>query len=142
ERVFGHRAHYRVALRDGEIAGVLPMFEMKSVLFGHSLVSIPFAIGGGIVAVDDVAAQALLEDAQALAERLGVGYLELRSERAVSGLLPTKNLYVTFRADLAEGEDALLKKMERKRRQMMNHVLKAPFEHHTAGLEELPLFYR
>ena len=142
ERTFGHRAHYRVALRDGEVAGVLPMFEMKSLLFGHALVSIPFAIGGGIVADDDDTAQALLADAQALAERLGVDYLELRSEHAVSDTLPTKDLYVTFRADLTQGEDALLKKMERKRRQMMNHVLKAPFEHRVAGLEDLPLFYR
>ncbi len=142
ERTFGHRAHYRVALRDGEIVGVLPMFEMKSLLFGHSLVSIPFAIGGGIVADDQDAARALLADAQALAERLGVGYLELRSEHAVSDSLTTKDLYVTFRADLTESEDALLKKMERKRRQMMSHVLKAPFEHRVAGLEDLPLFYR
>lgn len=142
ERTFGHRSHYRVALRDGEIVGVLPMFEMKSLLFGHALVSIPFAIGGGIVAEDDGAAQALLADAQALSERLGVDYLELRSEHAVSDTLPTKDLYVTFRADLTTGEDALLKKMERKRRQMMSHVLKAPFEHRVAGLEELPLFYR
>jgi len=142
ERTFGHKAHYRVALRGDRIAGVLPMFEMKSLLFGHSLVSIPFAIGGGIVADDPAAAAALLTDAKALAERLGVDYLELRSEHAVSDDLLTKDLYVTFRTDLTAGEDALLKKMERKRRQMMSYVSKAPFEHRVSGLEELPLFYR
>jgi FemAB-related protein (PEP-CTERM system-associated) len=142
ERVFGHRAHYLTALRDGHIAGVLPLFELRSRLFGHSLVSIPFAIGGGIAADDEDAATALLDAARALAAERQVDYLELRSERPLpdSGLL-TKDLYVTFRADLTEGEEALLKRMERKRRQMMNYVSRAGFTHRVAGLEELPLFY-
>jgi FemAB-related protein (PEP-CTERM system-associated) len=143
ERTFGHRAHYLTALRDGRIAGVLPLFELKSLLFGHALVSIPFAIGGGLVADDDAVEKSLLGAAKDLARELRVDYLELRSETPLDDPeLLTKNLYVTFRADLAQGEEALLKKMERKRRQMMNYVAKAPFEHRIAGLEELPLFYR
>jgi FemAB-related protein (PEP-CTERM system-associated) len=143
ERTFGHRAHYLTALRDGHIAGVLPLFELKSLLFGHSLVSIPFAIGGGLVADDPAVEKALLGAAKDLARDLKVDYLEMRSETPLDDPeLLTKNLYVTFRADLAEGEEALLKRMERKRRQMMNYVAKAPFEHRVAGLEELPLFYR
>lgn len=146
ERVFGHGAHYLLARRGERIAGVLPLFEMKSLLFGHALVSLPFAIGGGIAAEDTAAATSLLARAKALAERRRVDYLELRSETAVPadlspGLL-TKDLYVTFRADLTEGEDTLLRRMERKRRQMMNYVSKAGFSHRVAGIEELPLFYR
>jgi len=141
ERVFRHRAHYLLARRGERIAGVLPLFEIESRLFGHSLVSVPFAIGGGIVADDSDAARLLLHKARGLAEERGVDYLELRSERAVSSDLLTKDLYVTFRADLDEGEDALLKRMDRKRRQMMTYVAKAGFEHRVAGIEELPLFY-
>ena len=141
ERVFGHRAHYLLARRGERIAGVLPMFELKSRLFGHSLVSIPFAIGGGIVADDPGTARLLLDQARGLAKDLGVDYLELRSEQAVSDEMMTKDLYVTFRTDLAEGEEALLKRMDRKRRQMMTYVSKAGFEHRVAGIEELPLFY-
>src|SRR5689334_8306028 len=70
ERTFGHRAHYLTALRDGHIAGVLPLFELRSLLFGHSLVSIPFAIGGGLVADDHAAAHALLAEAKELAREL------------------------------------------------------------------------
>jgi FemAB-related protein (PEP-CTERM system-associated) len=144
ERVFGHRAHYLMARHGAEITGILPLFEMKSLLFGHSLVSVPFAIGGGVAANDATTAEALVERARALAERLGVDYLELRSEHKVADDLLTKDLYVTFRADLTEGEDAWLKRMERKRRQMMNYVGKpeAGFSWTTAGIEELPLFYR
>jgi FemAB-related protein (PEP-CTERM system-associated) len=144
ERVFGHRAHYLMARRGAEITGILPLFEMKSLLFGHSLVSVPFAIGGGVAANDAATAEALVDRARTLAERLGVDYLELRSEHKVADDLLTKDLYVTFRADLTEGEDAWLKRMERKRRQMMNYVAKdaAGFSWTTAGIEELPLFYR
>ncbi len=141
ERVFGHRAHYLLARRGEQVTGVLPMFELKSRLFGHSLVSLPFAIGGGIAADDSETARRLLDEARGLADSRGVDYLELRSERAADASLPTKDLYVTFRADLAEGEEALLKKMDRKRRQMMNYVGRAGFEHRIVGLEELPRFY-
>lgn len=142
ERVFGHRAHYLTALKEGRIVGVLPLFEMKSLLFGHSLVSLPFAIGGGIVADDSEAASALLAEAKRIADGRGVDYLELRSEKALPdpGLV-TKDLYVTFRADLTESEEALLKKMERKRRQMMNYVAKSDFTTRVTGIAELPLFY-
>jgi len=143
ERVFGHRAHYLTALRHGRIAGVLPLFELKSLLFGHSLVSLPFAIGGGIAADDAEAAAALLAEAKRLAEARGVDYLELRSERPLlDESLVTKDLYVTFRADLTESEDALLRRMERKRRQMMSFVARAGFTVRVTGIEELPLFYR
>lgn len=146
ERSFGHRAHYLTARRGGEIAGVLPLFEMRSLLFGRALVSLPFAIGGGLAADGPEEAAALLAAARELAERRRVDYLELRGERALSpavapGLL-TKDLYVTFRADLAEGEEALLRRMERKRRQMMSYAGRAGFTSRVAGAEELPLFFR
>jgi FemAB-related protein (PEP-CTERM system-associated) len=145
-RTFGHRAHYLTARHGGRIAGILPLFELRSALFGRSLVSLPFAIGGGAAADGPEAAAALLAAARALAEERRVDYLELRSERPLPaatapGLL-TKDLYVTFRADLREGEEALLRRMERKRRQMMSYAARAGFTWRVAGAEELPLFHR
>jgi len=142
ESTFGHRSHYLTARRDGDLVGVLPLFELKSLLFGRSLVSLPFAVGGGALADDSAAAAALLDSARALAERRRVDYLELRSERPLFPDLLTKDLYVTFRADLRESEEALLKRMERKRRQMMNYAARAGYTYRVAGKEELPLFYR
>ena len=43
ESVFNHRTHYLIAERAGEVAGILPIVEMRSLLFGHSLSSLPFA---------------------------------------------------------------------------------------------------
>ena len=42
EQEFHHRTHYLIAERDGDIVGVLPLAEVKSRLFGHALVSLPF----------------------------------------------------------------------------------------------------
>ena len=53
-RAFGHRTHYLLAERGGEISGVLPLAEVKSLLFGHALVSTPFCVYGGILAADRV----------------------------------------------------------------------------------------
>ena len=54
EDVFCHRTHYLVAERGGQLSGVLPLAQVKSLLFGHSLISLPFAVYGGAAASEDV----------------------------------------------------------------------------------------
>src|SRR5215510_4167455 len=76
ERCFGHRTRYLLAERAGEIAGVLPLAEVKSLLFGHALVSLPFCAVAGVAASDPEAVRALHEAAGALAAKLGVQHLE------------------------------------------------------------------
>src|SRR3954466_1626904 len=49
-RAFGHATHYLLAERNGEICGVLPLAQVKSLLFGNALVSTPFCVYGGIIA--------------------------------------------------------------------------------------------
>src|ERR1043165_6983809 len=73
ERRFGHRARYLLAERAGEIAGVLPLAEVKSLLFGHALVSLPFCAVAGVAAFDAEAAPALHPAARTLGERRGAG---------------------------------------------------------------------
>ena len=48
EEVFRHRTHYLVAERGGALVGVLPLARVKSWLFGDALVSLPFAVYGGL----------------------------------------------------------------------------------------------
>ena len=55
EQAFGHRTHFLLAERDGAIVGVLPLAEINSRLFGHSLSSLPFCAYGGILADHDAA---------------------------------------------------------------------------------------
>ena len=82
ETVFRHRTHYLVAERGPEIVGVLPLAEVRSRFFGHSLVSLPFCVYGGPAATDSDVEQALIHAASELARSLGVDHLELRDRGA------------------------------------------------------------
>ncbi len=73
--VFAHRTHFLFAERAGVIEGVLPLAQVKSRLFGNSLVSLPFAVYGGVAATSAAAVEVLEQEAQALATRLGVAHL-------------------------------------------------------------------
>src|SRR6266705_1307043 len=54
EEVFGHKTHFMVAERAGRLVGILPLAEIRSLLFGNGLVSLPFcAYGGTAVVVDE-----------------------------------------------------------------------------------------
>ncbi|MGH8672377.1 MAG: FemAB family XrtA/PEP-CTERM system-associated protein, partial [Burkholderiales bacterium] len=46
ERTFGHRTWFLYAESGNQILGVLPLAQIKSRLFGHSLSSLPFCVYG------------------------------------------------------------------------------------------------
>jgi FemAB-related protein (PEP-CTERM system-associated) len=119
EDVFGHRTHYLIAERPDGIAGVLPLAEVKSRLFGHALVSLPFGVYGGPVATDAEGERALIEAASALADSLDVEHLEFRSLHARCPGWPQQDLYVRFRKTLAADPEANLLAVPRKQRAMI-----------------------
>jgi len=119
ERVFAHRTHYLLAERGGQIAGVLPLAQVKSLLFGHSLVSLPFAVYGG-AAVNDECARASLHAAAAdLAQELGTDHLELRNRVSSEPSWPQQDLFVTFRKPIAADDGANMQAIPRKQRAMV-----------------------
>jgi FemAB-related protein (PEP-CTERM system-associated) len=103
----------------GRIVGVLPLAHVASWLFGSALVSLPFAVYGGVAADSPQAANALEDEAQALARRLGVAHLELRNVRARHPDWPTQDLYVTFRKEILPDVEANMLAIPRKQRAMV-----------------------
>lgn len=84
-KTFGHRSHYLMALRGAHPVGLLPLFEMRSLLFGRFLVSLPFLSRGGVAPADDPEAlAALLQAAAELGARLAVDRVEIRQGRQIS----------------------------------------------------------
>src|SRR5437763_15463068 len=63
ESVFRHRTHFLYPEEAGRIVGVLPLAHVDSWLFGNALVSLPFAVYGGVAADSSVAARALEDEA-------------------------------------------------------------------------------
>lgn len=116
QRGLGHKPHYLLAEQDGAITGVYPLAEVKSLLFGHSLVSTPFCVYGGIAAITPEAHTALDAAGVALAEQLGVDYLEVRSLKRQHPDWPCKDLYVTFRRAISGDEEEDMKAIPRKQR--------------------------
>jgi FemAB-related protein (PEP-CTERM system-associated) len=125
ERIFQHRTHYLIAERAAEVIGVLPLAEVKSALFGHALVSLPFCVYGGVAATDPVAATALQAHARELAQELGVAHLELRNITPREASWPRQDLYVTFRKTLAVDVEANMLAIPRKQRAMVRKGIKA-----------------
>ena len=85
-RTFGHRSWYLMARERGVVRGVLPLVEMKSSLFGHFFVSLPFVDRGGIVADTSVCEAALATAATDLIRKTGSRHVELRQSAAASNL--------------------------------------------------------
>jgi FemAB-related protein (PEP-CTERM system-associated) len=123
-RAFGHRTHYLLAERDGVVAGLLPLAEVKSLLFGHALVSTPFCVYGGVVADDEAAHAALTAAACELARDLGVDHLEMRNRRRQHPDWPMKDLYVTFRKSIDPDAEKNMLAIPRKQRAMVRKGIK------------------
>ncbi len=125
ERSFGHRTHFLLAEQGGRILGVLPLAEIKSRMFGHSLVSTPFCVYGGIVAVTDEARTALDRKAQELARELEVGHLEYRDRDAPAHQdWAGSELYVTFRKEIDPEVEKNMLAIPRKQRAMVRKGIK------------------
>lgn len=94
--VFGHRPLHRLALRGEKIVGVLPLVEVRSVLAGRLLVSVPYGTYGGILGDDRPARRALADEALRLAEQARARVLELRSASGGVEEMADDDRYVTF----------------------------------------------
>jgi FemAB-related protein (PEP-CTERM system-associated) len=125
EAAFRHRTHFLYAEQNGMIVGVLPLAQINSRLFGHSLSSLPFCAYGGIVADDAQVFAALDQAAQTLATQLKVGALEYRNLQAQHSDWPTKDLYVTFRKAIEPEVEANMNAIPRKQRAMVRKGIKA-----------------
>jgi len=123
EQVFRHRTHYLLAERGAEIVGVLPLAQVRSRLFGHSLVSLPFAVYGGVAATESTAVAALHAAAVDLGRELGVEHLELRNLQRTEPDWPQQDLYVTFRKPILPEVEANMRAIPRKQRAMVRKAI-------------------
>lgn len=112
----GNRAHYLVAEQSGALVGVLPLTEIRSRLFGTSLVSAGFAVDGGILAHGSDTAAALTDAAVALAEARDCPTIELRGGPLPPFWRQSGGVYADFVRDLPDREDAILKSIPRRQR--------------------------
>jgi FemAB-related protein (PEP-CTERM system-associated) len=122
--VFRHDTHFLFAHEQGRITGVLPLAHVKSLLFGKSLTSLPFAVYGGVASEDEASAEALEGEAQRIAQSLQVDHLEMRQLQRRHEDWPRQDLYVTFRKAILPEEEANMLAIPRKQRAMVRKGIK------------------
>lgn len=116
ERGCGQRAHMLIAERGGALIGILPLSEVHSPLFGRAMVSSGFAVGGGILAGSEAAAQALADAGWSLAQRASCPELELRGGPVPQGWTRREGLYANFSRALEADCDSQLASIKRRQR--------------------------
>jgi FemAB-related protein (PEP-CTERM system-associated) len=116
ERVWGHADRELVALRGGRIVGVLPLMACPAGITGRKLVSSPYAVYGGPLALDPAVTRALAQAAHELGRAERARHVELRC-LADPGLdWPRTELYWTFQHELPRDPAEVLARMPKKAR--------------------------
>ncbi|PIE22218.1 MAG: hypothetical protein CSA62_13570 [Planctomycetota bacterium] len=122
EELLNRHCSILLAERDGEMVGMLPLFDCDSLFLGKISVSMPFAVYGGIVADDLESSLLLLREACQRSRSRGRRYLELRQRWPLD--LPEdfdlelqrRELYVGYAKDLPETVEDCLGQIPRKAR--------------------------
>lgn len=121
--VYHHECIYLAAREGGSLVGVLPLVRVKSVVFGHYLVSMPFLNYGGPLGTT-AGIRALVQESSAVARRDNVKLLELRSRMALPIDLIASHRKVTVVLDLPDEADALFRRFDAKLRNQIRRPQK------------------
>ncbi|MDE2261049.1 MAG: FemAB family PEP-CTERM system-associated protein [Gammaproteobacteria bacterium] len=125
------------------MAGVLPLVEQSSVLFGRFLVSLPFVTYGGILADDSGVATALAARACDLARERRADHLELRhTEPLPAPSLAERLDKVSMVLSLPRTEQALAAQLGAKLRSQIRRGERERLELLWGGEERIADFYR
>lgn len=116
QNAFPHRPVHRLATRDQRVTGVLPLMEVRSLLAGKLLVSVPYATYGGILSDDQTTEQALVREAMRITHEHRARALELRSATGGIPQMINDDRYVAFVRRLPLRVEELAKYLPRKAR--------------------------
>lgn len=137
QNTFGHQPVHLVAKTEsGAPIGILPLFVVRSRIFGRLLVSTPLAAYGGILANSEAASQAIFKRAGEIAKELNVQFFELRNflnALSVDSLL-RKDLYVTFRTELQADSEQKMLSIPRKTRAEIREGIRNQLEFRVDGI--------
>jgi FemAB-related protein (PEP-CTERM system-associated) len=139
----GHEPLVLEAKAHGDTLAMLPLVSMKSMLFGRFLVGLPYLNTGGVLAMEEEAANCVIDQAIATADELNVNYLELRHE--VRHLHASLNHELTekvhMRLELPAASDDLWQNFSPKVRNQIRKAEKAQVTIEWGQHDLLPDFY-
>lgn len=124
EQSLGHDTCYLLAERGSRIEAVLPLARVRSWLFGDAMISLPFAVYGGVLTASEQAKRAIEDAAIRRAESTRVEYLEMRNLQR-DQTWDAKSLYSTFRKSISADPEQNMQAIPRKQRAMIRKGIKA-----------------
>lgn len=142
EEVFRHRCHYLAALDGDRVTGILPLVEMRSILFGRFLVSLPFVTYGGIAAGDGQAHRALAEAAIRLGQRRRASWIELRQRERAQLDWPCRQHKVALVVPLSAGAAELWARLSSRLRGKVRKAQRSGANFQAGDARNIPDFYR
>jgi serine/alanine adding enzyme len=141
EETYGHRSFYLAAVRGAAIEGVLPLFWIRSRLFGQFLTSVPFFSYGGVLANSQEAAQALLAHAVDLARELGARHIELRQGSECDVPWHHMNSKITMLVNLPDKVDDLWRGLSTGIRNKIRSARKQGLTYEVGDSVHVEVFY-
>jgi FemAB-related protein (PEP-CTERM system-associated) len=163
ESAYGHRTYFlmsEVQTNPAEphsprssvkITGVLPLVHIKNLIFGNSLISMPFLDYGGILADNRESENALLAEALKIGQELKASHIELRHIEPLAGQdafdedtrinIYPKSHKVCMLLDLPEDFDILIRSFKSKLRSQIGRPLKSGLRAEVGHMEHLKDFY-
>jgi FemAB-related protein (PEP-CTERM system-associated) len=141
EQALRCRCHYLVARDPLGVAGVLPLAEVRSWMFGRALSSLPYVNYGGVLARTEDARTALLAEAARLARARSLSYVVLRHRQRVFPELPARDHKVTMLLPLESTTDAMWTALDRKVRNQIRKAEKSRVTTVAGGRELVDDFY-
>lgn len=95
EKSFGYKPFYFIALENNQITGVLPSFEIKSIVFKKRLVSLPFSQVTKILYDNENILNELINFAYEFYEKGNYEYIEIKHGKNFLTLNKVENFYET-----------------------------------------------
>jgi FemAB-related protein (PEP-CTERM system-associated) len=141
-RTYGYQAQYLLADRDGQVTGVAPTFLVSNWLSGRSLISLPFAVYGGVSAADSESEEALVGHLEQFAVGQKVEYIEFRNRNgATRPGYHANTRYASFTIPLVPDTEKLYSSFPKDIRYMIRKGEKAGLQVRK-GFDQLDTFYR
>lgn len=141
EESFGHKTYYLLSEgKEGRINGILPLVHLKSILFGNSMVSLPYFNFGGICSDNDTVHHQLIKEAIHIANRVKADHIELRHTRHIQEL-QEKTSKVSMMLDLPQDSDMLWSDLSSNLRRKIRKPEKEGMYLKLGREEELDSFY-
>ncbi len=148
EKTYNKKSYYLLAEDNEEIVGILPLFHIKSLLFGNQLVSMPYLTYGGVISDSDEIANSLINKALEISKDLKTDYIELRQVRSLN-----ENFYerektqvitskVSMRLELPKNSEELFKSFKAKLRSQIRRPQKEGMTFTIGGSELIKDFYK